>query len=107
MLVNIIFTTPAAAPPNQCSSKVRRPRSKTCDPGPPPSCIQHPSPYPLPSAFLTLGGEQILFTNSFAEFTMLFCVQVTSEVLGEVLVVEQDGTDRVRRVQVHANVHGA
>ena len=38
---------------------------------------------------------------------MLFCVQVTSEVLGEVLVVEQDGADRVRRVQVHANVHGA
>ena len=75
-----------------------------------PSCIQHganPSPYPLPSAFLTLGGEQILFTNSFAESTMLFCVQVTSEVLGEVLVVEQDGADRVRRVQVHANVHGA
>ena len=57
----------------------------------------HPSPYPLPSAFLTLGGEQILFTNSFAEFTLLCCAQVTSEALGEVLVVEQDGANRVQR----------
>ena len=52
---------------------------------------------------MTSVGEQRLFTSSSAGFTMLFCVQVTSEVLGEVLVVDKDGADRVRRV--HARLH--
>ena len=36
---------------------------------------------------------------------MLFCVQVTFEVLGEVLVVDKVGADRVPVWRVQARVH--
>ena len=38
---------------------------------------------------------------------MLFYAQATSEALGEVLVVDKDDTDRLRRTRVHLHDQGA
>ena len=51
---------------------------------------------------LTIGASQGGISSS-TQFTLLFCEQVTSEALGEVLVVDTDGANRVRRVQVRVH----
>jgi hypothetical protein len=71
----------------------------------------HPVADPVPRLLTTVssltGGASRGVTSSSTQFTLLFCAQVKSEALGEVLVVDKDGANRVRRAQVPVHDHGA
>ena len=73
------------------------------------ACHNHHDEYPAAQPVPLLYGIQIHLvagasrggTSSSAEFTMFFYAQAAYEALGDVLVVDKDRADRVRRVHVH------